>query len=234
MKDKKILLGLTTTSRSNWREKIKEIKFYNIQEIALFPTVLSPEERKKLYRLLEKSPIERISHVHLRNDMELWELDYFVEKYQTQVFNIHPEKSHPPFFDYSKYASRIYIENVKEIPTIEELKKCGGLCLDLTHWEKFSQLKGKEYNEKILKLIGRFQIGCCHISAIRNISCKIPFFKKLVLKNHTHFLKKLSDLDYIQKYFDYLPEIISIELENSFREQLKVKEYLEKIINNQG
>ena len=34
------------------------------------------------------------------------------------------------------------------------------------------------------------------------------------------------------KYIKYLPKYISIELENSFAEQLKVKEYLDKIIKS--
>lgn len=37
-------------------------------------------------------------------------------------------------------------------------------------------------------------------------------------------------MDYVKKYKKYLSDIISIELENSFKEQLKVKQYLEKIL----
>lgn len=233
MKDKKILLGLTTTSLSDWREKIKEIKFYNIKEIALFPTVLPRKERKELYQLLEKSPLKEIPHVHLRNDMEIWELDYFVKKYQTKVFNIHPTKEYPLLLNYAEYVKKIYIENTEETPADEELEKFGGLCPDFSHWEKFSILIGSDYDQKMNHLAKNYKIGCCHISSVRNVANKITFVKKLALKGRSHFLKKLSDLDYMKKYLDYLPEIISIELENSFKEQLKAKEYLEKIINNQ-
>lgn len=68
----KILLGLTTTPKSDWREKVKEIEKFGIKELALFPTFLSPDERKELYTLLEKTKIKNIPHVHLRDDMEEW------------------------------------------------------------------------------------------------------------------------------------------------------------------
>ena len=46
-----------------------------------------------------------------------------------------------------------------------------------------------------------------------------------------HMLGELSELDYVKKYVQYLPRYLSIELENSFREQIKIREYLEKIVN---
>jgi hypothetical protein len=35
----------------------------------------------------------------------------------------------------------------------------------------------------------------------------------------------------LKKYVEYLPDILGIELENSFKEQLEIKKYLEKIVN---
>lgn len=228
---KKILLGLTTTSRSDWREKIKETELYNIKEIALFPTVLLPEERKKLYQLLEKSPVEKITLVHLRSDMEIWELDYLTERYKTEVFNIHPIKKHPLKHDYSKYANKIYIENLTELPRIPNLKKFAGLCLDFSHWEdKASTIVG--YDKEIRSLIKKFKIGCCHISVTKSYLQKDPG-RLGKFEYSSHWLDDLSELNYIKKYLVFLPEIISIELENSFVEQLKAKKYLEKMINNQ-
>jgi hypothetical protein len=34
----------------------------------------------------------------------------------------------------------------------------------------------------------------------------------------------------MKKYVKYLPSLVSIELENSFEQQLKVKEYLKKTL----
>lgn len=91
MNKKEILLGLTTTPKSNWIRKIDQIDEYKIKKIALFPTFLKIEDRKELYDLLEKTCLEEIPHVHLRDDMEEWELEMYIQKYNTQVFNIHGE-----------------------------------------------------------------------------------------------------------------------------------------------
>ncbi|MDZ4384981.1 MAG: hypothetical protein U0944_01030, partial [Candidatus Moranbacteria bacterium] len=88
MAERQILLGLTTTLGSDWRMKAEEIDRLGIKELALFLTCLGSEDRRELYGLLENTSLESIPHVHLRDDMELWELDYLVEKYHTQVFNI--------------------------------------------------------------------------------------------------------------------------------------------------
>jgi hypothetical protein len=64
--ERKILLGLTTTPRSDWREKIREIDELGLEEAALFPTFIHLPERKELYGLLEKTGIKKAPHVHLR------------------------------------------------------------------------------------------------------------------------------------------------------------------------
>jgi len=59
--EKKILLGLTTTPKSDWREKVREIEKFRIKEIALFPTMLEMKGRKKLYGLLERTNLRACS-----------------------------------------------------------------------------------------------------------------------------------------------------------------------------
>jgi len=41
----------------------------------------------------------------------------------------------------------------------------------------------------------------------------------------------IDELDYVEKYREYLPYYISIELENSFEDQLKAKAHLERILD---
>ena len=245
MGNKKILLGLTTTRNSNWREKIKEIHRYNIEEIALFLTCLEKEKRQELYGLLENSPLKKIIHVHLRNDMDVSELDYLVQKWKTEVFNIHTKKSYPFLHDLSKYAAKIFVENheilfdgkkllSKEyLPSKMELQKWGGLCLDLAHREDFlmkQKIVVEKAEDKIVELLENFKIGCCHISAINKKFHK-DYGQKGFWEFSCHIMNDLQELDYVKKYVYILPDIISIELENSFKEQLGVKKYLEKIIN---
>lgn len=70
----KIFPSITTTGYkpffSDWREKIKELKDFNIKEICFFPTCLSKKERKEAYGLFKKEKIKNIPFVHLRTDMD--------------------------------------------------------------------------------------------------------------------------------------------------------------------
>lgn len=55
-----ILPGLTTTNRETWRDKIQEIDKLKIKQLALFPTCIDFKERQKMYKLLEKTNLEKI------------------------------------------------------------------------------------------------------------------------------------------------------------------------------
>lgn len=236
MIDKKhtILLGLTTTPRSDWKEKTREIDRFNTEQIALFPTFLEINERKILYNLLEKTGLKKIPHVHLRDDMEEWELDLFYNKYQSRLFNIHYNQSCIDFMLKSKYRELIFLENLSVLNQMyfDNILKCGGICLDVTHCNGAVYLKTPSYNF-VEKLLTENKIGCCHISAESyKPYCYInPENNKKTMIMDDHWLADLSQLNYVKKYVKYLPKYVSIELENSFEEQLKIKEYLEKIIN---
>jgi len=235
MKKYKILLGLTTTAKSNWREKVEECKKLNIQEIALFPTMLGLKERRELYELLENSPVKRIPHVHLKTDMGKDEADYLVKKFRTKVFNIHPMlDAHKFTGDLGEHKPNIYVENTNVIPEDKELEKYGGLCIDFSHWQDMIRNDEKEVCEKMEKAIKKFPVGCSHISAIGSKIRRVHDEKFLnifrdIYSKHT--FEDLSEFDYIKDLKEYLPELISLELENSFEEQLKVKKYLENIIS---
>jgi len=86
---------------------------------------------------------------------------------------------------------------------------------------------------KVLNILEKNKIGCCHVSVISNEFTTSPHWitNKEIKSYSQHFMKELKELDYIRKYIKYLPDIISIELENSFEEQLRIGKYLEKIIN---
>jgi hypothetical protein len=237
MGNRKLLLGLTTTSGSDWREKTKEIDRFQIKEIALFPTCLGPEERKELYALLEKTGLERIPHVHLRDDdMGENELEYLVKKYDTRVFNIHPKKEAYEFLERSgKFRGNIYIENLYRVISYEQFNdelfkkyNVAGICLDMTHLRS-EQLIFPENYKKRVELIEKYPIGCNHISGI----VKKPYIWEGCEIFDTHMLSDLSELDYLKGFpRKYFSEIVSIELENSFEEQLGAKKYIENIINN--
>jgi hypothetical protein len=228
---KKILLGLTTTYLSDWKKKIKETTKFNISEIALFLTCLDLEERKRAYEMLKNTPVKSVPHVHLRTDSKLWEIDYFIKNYHTKVFNIHSRRDVYPFTtDFSNYSSIIYVENTHVTPAIDELEKFAGLCVDFAHWEDNTLIKNSDYDDFGDK-IKKYGIGCAHISSI--LPKPVPDPDPLLDKEtySSHMLGDYKNLDYIKKYLQYMSNIISIELENSFEEQLEIKKYLDKIIN---
>jgi len=234
--NKKVLLGLTTTPRSDWRGKIKEIERFKIKEIALFPTMLEIGERKELYDLLKKSRIEKIPHVHLRDDTESWELDYLHKKYKTHLFNIHYRDTDIKFLrNNHDYMNYIYVENLDIIDKNFGLavKICRGVCFDASHFEDIVLTEEGKSVEKWIEFFRKYGIGCCHVSAIKEKKHIVTSLKTGKEKEtySDHYLNSLSELDYTSKYISYFPKYVSIELENSFEEQIEVKEYLEKIIN---
>ena len=220
-----ILLGLTTTPKSDWRGKVEEMKKFGIKKIALFPTFLEIGERKELYKLLEGIEDLEIPHIHLRDDMEKWELDLFENKYKTQLYNVHIK--HTSVSTYQQYLSKIYVENHFCVLPIEIIEKCAGICLDASHLESSRIRKRPEYVQ-IMAALKKYTVGCCHISAVNSNLFNI---RNYFIGFDRHFMAKFKELDYVGQYRQYLPYYISLELENSFEEQLKAKEYLEKIIN---
>ena len=235
---RKILLGLTTTPKSDWRGKVEEINKFKIKEAALFPTMLGLTEREELYKLLEKSCVEEIPHVHLRDDMKNWELDYFYKKYKTRLFNIHLTKEANNFIDKNKtHLKKIFVENGFDAGKgyFCLLKKVAGVCLDVAHYHDLGILQKIPTYAGFSEILKKYPIGCCHVSAIRERpksynkwDIRDPSVKKIY---GFHLLGDLSELDYVKNYVRYLPEYISIELENSFKDKIKAKKYLEKIIN---
>lgn len=214
-------------------QQLEEIKKLRIKEICLFPNCLELQERKNLYQLLEKSSVETIPLVHLRNNMELWELEYFVEHYQTRFFNIHsPSKDqikYPLLYDWSKYKKQIYIESGSASPLKEEeIQNYAGICLDFSHLEDDRIAKPRNYQNNI-KFIEKYHVICGHVSAIKK--------KKIVDNRATrasydvHYFQELSEFNYLKNYpREYFPEVTALELENPIGEQLKAKEYIEKLL----
>ena len=220
---KKVLVSITTTRNSDWRKKIREISAFGLKEVALFLTCLKKKERKELYKILEDSPVKNIPLVHIRGDMMPEELDYLIKKFKTRAFNIHPYAEYPYGRDYQKYKKMIFIENVY-IPLDEkEIKKFGGICLDFAHLENDKILQPEKFKNNV-RIIERYPIGCNHIS------CFVKKFHKDeagYLRYDRHFLRKLSQLDYLKKYpKKYFSSIVAIELENTIEKQLKIRDYL--------
>jgi len=225
----KILPTITTSGNSDWQNKIVEIKKLKLKEVFVFLTGLEEKERKELYKSLQKTEIEKIPFVHLRSDMKLEELDYLVENYKTEIFNLHTEKQYPLLYDYSKYKNIITIENKTAFRLDEEeIKNYAGICLDISHLENVRLLDEKAYEHDV-SILEKYPIKCNHISAIQ----KKGFLIKGRKNYACHYLRDMSELNYLKKYpLKYFSNIIAIELENSIKEQLEIREHIINLIKN--
>jgi hypothetical protein len=233
-RQKTIILPGVTSYPNGWESKVAEIDKLNIYEVALFPTSIELDERKKLYQALRKSKLKRIPHVHLRHDMEEWELDFFVDKFKTEVFNIHGSERAFRLLDFEKYRSMIYIENSDYFDKYFEksLELSVGLCVDYSHWHDYGEIQHFPGYERFNELVKKYPIGCGHLSAILKEPYNDDYGHGLKKHYNSHKLTSISEINYINKYLEYLPRYLSIELQNSLAEQLKIKTYVEKLIGN--
>lgn len=234
--DKKILLGLTTTNGSDWRDKVEEIKELKLTELALFPTMLTVSERQELYSLLAQTPLTSIPYVHLRDDFTEAEIDLFINKYKTKVFSCH---ANPLGFALlnrlPKYNSLIYVENPGDPKSYAQFNiasftqnQVTGLCLDLAHYALLKVTNSKLASQVEL-MIKKYPIGVNHISCFSSNA----FMKILSSGKASHAIHSLTELDYLKPLpRELFSKYICIELENSFLEQQEVKQYLELILDD--
>ena len=228
----KILVSIATIS-PDWEAKIKEIDKLGLKEIALFLTCLGIKERKRFYKLLEKTKLERIPVVHVRHDFEEWEFSYLIKRFKTKAFNTHANWVGNELLKASqKYLKKIYLENVIETPDIIPglLDIFGGICLDISHWENYGKLLKHPSYKRMPGLLKKYKTGFCHISAIM----PKPIFDKHYNQwdYASHYMHDLSEMNYVKKYKKYLPKICALEIENPLKEQLEAKQYIEKLLDN--
>jgi hypothetical protein len=222
-----ILLGLTTTPNSDWRGKVEEMKKFGIKRIALFPTFLPIEQRKELYDALSAIENLEIPHVHLRNeDMEAWEMELFEKKYKTSVYNIHMGYDLNECLE--KYRNKIFVENHFKPFDEKYLAGLAGICFDVQHYKR-SKIEAPKAYSQVKELLKKYPIGCCHLSAFPQLRY---MFRRLWKRVGGHYMLGLSELDYIGQYRQYLPYYISLEMENSFEQQLRAKDHLENILKS--
>lgn len=218
-----------TTIKSKWREKIKEADELGITEVALFPTTLDKEQRKEMYTLIRNSKIKSIPFVHIRSDMDLLEIETFIKRYNTQIFNVHTARSFPIPDELMKYASVIAVENTSCcILDEEEVKKFGGVCLDFSHLEN-DRMTDLIRFYKNSEIISGTKIKCNHISPIKKAFILEKEDTKLRYDSHT--FEDLSEFDYLKKYsVNFFSDFCALELENSLKDQLRAKDYILKLL----
>lgn len=232
--NKKILFGLTTTAKSDWRDKIKEIKDMEIKEVAILPTMLNAVQRREMYTLLEQTPLESIPYCHLRDDFLEQEVEYLIEKYKTKIFSIHADSTGYALHNkLAKYSPMITVENPSMFKPDSQFDKENfanhqviGICLDLAHYQTVADFDKKDL-KKLDDMLASFPIMLNHISPYH----VNPMAKLLNKPEMGHFAEKLSDFDYLKALpAGYFSNLLIMELENSLVEQQEIKKYLELII----
>jgi hypothetical protein len=222
----KFLPAITTTAGSDWTSKVNEISELGIQEVAVFPTCLDGDQRREMYSALEKSSIKKIPFVHIRNDMELWEIEYFIKKFNTVIFNTHSSRQFDLNPELIKYKEIICVENHGGFCD-EDMGMYGGICLDFAHMENEIMLS-KVTEEQYFHYLKNYPIKCNHISAIK------PGIKvdKGEISYDDHHLDELSELDYLRRYpVEFFSNHCAIELENGLKRQLEVIEYIKELLS---
>ena len=227
-----ILPGLTSTKKERIPAFLEDLRRSDVRRIALFPTMLSRDERWPLYRELETIPGLRIPHVHLRSDCGVDEIEYLAETLGAEVFNIHPHASTHPFGPLPpRFASKIFVENVDMPAEDKELEGDGGtvpggICPDFSHLENNRLWGRSSYVDTVMNQLRSFRIGCCHVSAVR---AGVPNGWSGEWDHHEY--ASLDDLRYLSRYRDHLPDAwVSLELENGLEQQLVAQAMLEGLL----
>ncbi|HOX30598.1 MAG TPA: hypothetical protein P5080_05410 [Candidatus Paceibacterota bacterium] len=222
-----VLVSVTTTYGSDWRNKFAEASTLGITECALFPTTLSKKEREEYFSLLKNSNIKSCPFVHLRSDMTQDEIEYLAKNFGTKVFNTHCQAEYPHVNDWSKYADRIYIENLYHDFDCDEMKNWAGICLDVSHLEN-DRRQNKARFKSVTESLKIYPIGCNHISGVAD---NIRTNSEGEQRFDTHHFENLSDFDYLRNYpKKYFSRFCAIEVENTLQEQLAAKKYIETIL----
>jgi len=224
MKESEILKRIypsVVTFAGNWREMLTEVSDLKLTEISLFLTCANKTERREIYRILEKTKVKKIPHVHARHDMTEEELDYLVKKYKTKAFTLHYQY-YVKFFRKSKHKRNFFIENndgQSRLKDLKIIKEVGGVCIDLSHFKYFERYN-QEYYEKTKESVKRHKVGCNHLSAI------LPGTGR-----SWHRAKNFSELTYVKdipkKFFS---SYINLELGNPIKQQLVFKKKLAKLL----
>lgn len=227
----KFLVSVVTTDK-NYFKKIEELEQLKVKEVALFFTLYGTKSvREKIYKELIKNRIKNVPFVHLRDDMRLEEVEYLIKNFKTKLFN-----SHTKYDDgvrdkrvLKKYKNLIYLENTNQFYMKNEINDYAGICLDVAHLENARRFNKKSY-ERVCEILKNHKCGVWHVSAIRRKIYRCPYSKIFRYDDHTFY--SLSEFDYLKKYKKYLPNYIVLELDNNIKEQIIVKEYINKLFKN--
>jgi hypothetical protein len=217
----KIYLSITGATNADWQNKLREIEEFKITEVAVFLSMFDKKERNHLYKFLLKSSIKRVPLVHLKDDSDSGDIEFFVKNFQTECFNIH-ERFFKILDQWKGYWDRVYLEMNYDNVVIKDVdvKKIAGFCVDFSHL-KTAIARGSKEADYILSRKEKMNVVCNHLNGYDPIK-----------NEDKHTITDLKDFDYLTALPKYVfGDIIALEVYNSIKEQLKFKEYLVRLLN---
>ena len=218
---KKIYPSLTGFTNSDWQKQLQEVNELNLTEVAVFLSAFDKKERNHLYKFLLKSSIKKVPLVHLRDDTDSTDIEFFVKNFQTECFNIH-EKFFEFLHQWKGYWDKIYLEMNYDSKTEKEidLEKIGGFCIDFSHF-RTAIARGTEEAYYMYLKKGKAKFICNHLNGYDSIK-----------NEDKHTITDLKDFDYLTTLPKYVfGDVIALEIYNSIKEQLKFKEHLTGLLN---
>lgn len=217
-----IYLSITGKDNIDWQTKLEEINQLNLKEVAVFLECFHKKERRQLYKFLLKSSIKKIPLVHLRDDVDKKEIEFFINNFKTDYFNIHEE--HFDLLDKWKgFEDKLYLEMNydSEIAKNVKVRQIGGFCIDLSHF-KTALARGTEEAYYIFLRKYKIEFACNHLNGYSPVK-----------NRDLHTITSLKDFDYLTTLPKYVfGKVIALEVNNSIKEQIEFKKYLTKLLEN--
>ena len=218
-----IIPSITTSNFEITDIQVEELKKLDVKKIGLFLTGMHfHSDRMNLIKTLHSIGGITCPLVHVRIDSKPEELEFCLEHFNTQFFNLHA--IHEDNFiksDIYKFKDKMLAENSRML-TKKQVDSFAGICLDLSHYFEDS-FRNKEVVEDIQHAIKHHPIYCNHISAVRKD--KKNWYSE-------HIGNYNSDFDYLKKIpGEYFGTVCScMELETSITKQLNLIAYIYTIL----
>ncbi len=209
---------ITAGDGYKWEDKIKEVRKLGLKEVCVFPEFIRLRERRRLYAALLETGIKNVPLVHIRDDMKKWELQFFYDNFKTRRFNFH-EHSFDDLMrgEWRGWHKYLYLEYNYDnrISKLVDVKKIGGLCIDLSHLWSAKNRNAQEFarcNQEVKK----YKVVCNHLNGYD--------VKKM---SDLHFVKNKSELNYLKEIpKKFFGKIIVLEMYNTIEEQLRFRDYI--------
>ncbi len=220
--EQKICVSITGIESGDWQSKLGEINNLGIETVALILENYKIDERREIYKALESSTIKSIPLVHLRNDMERWELKYLHDKFASKYLTIH-EDSFVVIEKWQGYFQNLFLEfNYDDrIPANVEVERIGGFCVDLAHFMAATLRDAKEFAYTKARRRSKKVFACNHLSGFSYDT-----------KRDLHNVKNIQDFSYLKSLPEYVfGDVIAVEVFNSIAEQLEYKKGIIALLN---